>query len=542
MCSSAVPLLVLVAGPIVFLTIRFVGLGSAAVRWTLGLLVLGILFTAAPEDGYDATQLDRVKLVLSVAIVAVLALAGDASRTEIRRFGLAVLAAAAVLAHTNFFAFHGRGSFAHVHDVAHYYLGSKYAAELPYGDLYVAIALADVELHAGAPPGDRARDLATGALVPIGELLQRSESTRSRFTDDRWQSFRGDVEAIHRMMGERFPALLADHGYNPTPVWSLVGGTIANRVPAGSIEGIRALTLVDPLLLAVAFLAVLWAFGFETACLAAAYYGILYGAIFDWVGGAFLRNLWFAGTLVGASLLQRAHPIAAGACLGVSVALRVFPVFFLLGPAAALARSLDPRKLFHKPDALFLVSSVAVGASLVLATLVSGSGIGRWLEFQRNLIAHTDMLSSNMVGIPAWLRYGALGIGFGGSASTEELFSPTSTTGRLLVAFFLVGSSFVAARLSLRIDDPAGRMAVGLFPIVFGLQLAHYYYVALVLLVLAHRSAPARLALVFGAEACLYVLALFEAHFSVMCLFRGLVTAYLLVALWFDDLVGVEAR
>jgi hypothetical protein len=342
------------------------------------------------------------------------------------------------------------------------------------------------------------------------------------------------VEAIHELMGPRFPELLNDHGYNPTPVWSLIGGSIASLVPAGSQAGIRSLSLIDPLLLVVAFGSVFRTFGVETGCLAVAYYGILFGAIFDWVGGAFLRNLWFAATLVGACLLQRSRQVGAGFCLALAATLRVFPGFFLIGPFVAGARAIARRS--GGPESRFVWASMLAAAAWIGGSFVFAGGPVRWLEFQQNLSAHTEALTSNFVGLPTWLRYAVLGIGIGGEASIDEIFAPAGVTYRALVALLLAAATFFAIRLGLRVEDPSSRMAVGLFPVVFGLQLAHYYFVALVLLVLAHRNRPDRLAMLFAAEATLYVLALFELHFSVMCLFRGLVTAYLLVAVWFDEL------
>jgi hypothetical protein len=536
MCNSAVPLLLLLAGPLVYFAFRLGGLRVPAIRWALGALIFGILVVKSPPEGFDGTSLDRVKLVLAASMAIVLSLVRGTALSEVRRFLVGVIAGACVLAHFNFFAFHGGGTFIHLHDVAHYYLGSKYAVEIPYGELYSAMVIAELESHDGRPPVGHARDLRTGAVVPIEKVRLRGDSVRPRFDAVRWQAFRADVEAIHELMGPRFATVLNDHGYNPTPVWSLIGGAVANRISAGSRTGIRALTLADPALLAIAFLALVWSFGFETACVAAAYWGVLYGAVFNWVGGAFLRNLWFATTIVGVSLLHRSKALAAGACLATAASLRVFPVFFLLGSAANVVAAALRWRTIPRDDARMLTACGVVAASLILATLALGGGLEAWLGFRRNLGAHTDALTSNFVGIPAWLRYAVLGIGLGGEASVYDLFAPAGATYRALVAVILLAATLAAARLAVRTDDPPTRVALGLLPIVFGLQLAHYYYVALALLVLAHRSRPDRLAALFAAEAMLYVLALFETHFSVMCLFRGLVTAYLLVALWFDDL------
>lgn len=513
------------------------GLRSPAIRWALGALVVGILVSRSPDDGFSLAELDRVKLVLAAA-ATILVACRDRLPREARGFALGLVAAVSLLAHVNFLAFHGRGVFVHGHDLAHYYLGSKYAPEIGYGELYAAVARAEVEIH-GRLPVDHARDLATGGVIPSERLLEPGDAVRRRFVEQRWHAFLADVEAVHARIGPRIAEFLNDHGYNPTPVWSLVGGTIANLVPAGSGAGITALSAIDPLLLAVAFAAVAWSFGVETALLAVAYYGLLYGATFHWVGGAFLRHLWFAGVLIGASLAHRGWAIAAGCCLALATTLRVFPVFLLVAPAAGAARRIFRRDARGRDDLRLVLAFGAAGVVLALATFALAGGIERWLEFRHNIDAHTASLTSNFVGLPAWLRYAVLGIGIGGEATVEQLFETPGAAYPILVGGLLVAAVLFAATVGPRSDDMVTRLALGIVPIVFGLRLAHYYYVVLVILVLAHRARADRLAMLFAAETAMYVLALFEIHFSVMCLFRGLVTAYLLVALWFDDLRDV---
>ncbi len=59
--------------------------------------------------------------------------------------GIALLAAVGLGAHLDFLGFHGERGAVHYWDFFHYYMGSKYFAELGYGGLYDASARADAE-------------------------------------------------------------------------------------------------------------------------------------------------------------------------------------------------------------------------------------------------------------------------------------------------------------------------------------------------------------------------------------------------------------
>ena len=70
-------------------------------------------------------------------------------------------------------------------------------------------------------------------------------------------------------------------------------------------------------------------------------------------------------------------------------------------------------------------------------------------------------------------------------------------------------------------------------PLLFAsLNLAAYYYAFLLLLVLVNGQHPGRLALIFSAEAVSYSLMLFEDRDATLHVYRSLVVALLLLALY----------
>ncbi|MGH7822223.1 MAG: hypothetical protein ACREQ9_20870, partial [Candidatus Binatia bacterium] len=325
-----VPLLLLVVAPAIYFASRLGWTASPAVRFGGGGALALLVVWSLPYDGLDFAVLKRMNLFLAGAVLAVIALRERLGRT--RTLGaLALIAVLAGLVYVNFFAFHGARTWVHLHDVAHYYLGSKYSRELGYGRLYTAMLRAEAELYDNRFRGIEARDVTTNRVVHIRTLLEQSEPVKRSFSPERWSDFLADCRFFHEALGAQWANVIKDHGYNPTPSWTWIGGFLANRVPAGSESGIRALTLLDPLLLLASFAAVGAVFGAETLLLCLVYYFIIFGATFGWAGGAFLRHGWFVAVLASASALERERWSAAGALLAVASLLAVFPAFLAIG-------------------------------------------------------------------------------------------------------------------------------------------------------------------------------------------------------------------
>jgi hypothetical protein len=309
------------------------------------------------------------------------------------------------LAYLNFFSFHGERTFVHYHDVAHYYLGSKYFRELSYGSLYTAMLRAEAESEGNRFKTIEARDLRSGELVHIRVLLEESAVVKAAFTPERWAAFRTDVAYFREALGPQYGKLFQDHGFNATPLWALGGGALANLVPAGSGTGILLLTLLDPLLILATFAAVAWAFKAETALLAVVHFCIIFGATFGWTGGAFLRFVWFFGVVVGFCCLARGkHALAAG-LFAVAAVLRIFPAFFMVGLVFKAVFDAAAARRIRWPAWRPLGSFAGTAAVLVLTTVAAFSGLEPWRDFKRNLDRHVDTVSPNIVGLTQVLAY-----------------------------------------------------------------------------------------------------------------------------------------
>ncbi len=437
----------------------------------------------------------------------------------------------------NFFSFHGERTFIHYHDVAHYYLGSKYFPEMGYTGLYTAMLRAEAEVYSDHFKTLEARDLSTNELVPIRTLLRRSEPVKSSFTPARWQAFRKDVRFFREALGAQYGTVLRDHGFNPTPFWALLGGTLANLVPAGNHRGILLLTLLDPVLLIACFGAVWWAFRSEGLLLSLIHFGVIFGAGFGWTGGAFLRYPWFFLLVTAFCFLQKKRYALFGAFLAGSSLLRVFPAFLMAGfLCKTVGELLRTRRCSQKYQQAFL-SFAGVLVSGFLVSAIPARGAQNWIQFRQNTTRQIETISPNVVGLTRVLSYrqsqGAVSRG-----EFRDLKRRQTSIHRIQLGTVFVLTLLLLAWVSQRGSD----LKVGLaaIPLLYvGVNLACYYYVFLILLTLVNRRRPKRLALIFGVEFLSYSLLLFEERESVLFFYRSLLVLYFLVALYWDP---VEAR
>ena len=315
---------------------------------------------------------------------------------KLRGAVLGVVAIMAGLSWWNFMNFHFP-SHEHTWEHYHYYIGSKYFEELGYHRMYACAIVADDE--AGVALTDRTfRNLFTNEMEPARAALRMREECARVFSADRWERYKRDLSYFRMKMGSRWEAAQHDHGYNATPLWTAVGGALANLTSA-SDSSLRWLSLLDPLLLLIMWGFVFWAFDWRVACVALIWWGTNYPGRYFWVGGGYLRQDWLATAVIGVCLMRRERPATAGFLLCWSTLLRVFPGFLVLGLVLKVlyevvrSRSLNPvrqRRRFVTACAVTL--TLAVGASALLT-----GGLKSWNGFVDNSRKHmTTPLTNNM--------------------------------------------------------------------------------------------------------------------------------------------------
>jgi hypothetical protein len=230
----------------------------------------------------------------------------------------------------------------HQWDTFHYYVGSKYFKELSYDRLYECVAVADSEA-----PGLRRRvelrkvmNLRTNMMEGTQQILAHPEDCKSHFTPERWEAFKHDVAHFRGKHDvKRWEEAQTDHGYNGSPVWNILGTTLANTGPADDAQ-IDWLTWIDPLFIVGMTLLSWWAFGWRTTCVALAVFATNFPSRFYWTGGAFLRWDWLFYFVGGVCLIKKDHPMLGGFFLGYSTLLRIFPVFIFTGPILVALKQL----------------------------------------------------------------------------------------------------------------------------------------------------------------------------------------------------------
>ena len=230
----------------------------------------------------------------------------------------------------------------HQWDTFHYYVGSKYFKELSYDRLYECVAVADSEA-----PGLRRRvelrkvmNLRTNMMEGTQHILAHPEECKGHFTPERWAGFKKDVAHFRGKHDvKRWEEAQTDHGYNGSPVWNILGTTLANTGPASDAQ-IDWLTWIDPLFIVGLTLMAWWAFGWRTTCVALAVFATNFPSRFYWTGGAFLRWDWLFYFVGGVCLVKKERPLLGGFFLGYSTLLRIFPVFVFTGPILVALRQL----------------------------------------------------------------------------------------------------------------------------------------------------------------------------------------------------------
>lgn len=373
----------------------------------------------------------RWQLVLALAGLALLhqrrqllRLATSAATLRLRkrlRAGLAVLGVLAAFTYVNFGSFHF-GNFIHDHEWTHYYLGSKYFHELSYDRLYECLSTADVE--AGLRRRVELRpitNLRTNDLEKTDQVLAHPERCKQHFSPDRWVAFKHDAGFFRaRMSPRRWDDVQLDHGYNATPVWNATGAWLASRAPASSFQ-LAALALLDPLALIGTFAMIGWAFGWQTLAVALLVFATNFPSRFYWTGGAFLRWDWLFFLVAGICCLKKNRPGWAGAALATATALRVFPVFALLGPAmgvgAELVRHLRPRSAAGAvteggplrarlgPHLRLFAAAALTGLLLFGVSLAGSGGLTSYRRFTENTVKHQATPLVNHMGLRTVLAW-----------------------------------------------------------------------------------------------------------------------------------------
>jgi hypothetical protein len=439
--------------------------------------VLGGLLAVHFTFGFAGTA----SLALAVLLLGRWGWRRTRRQTLLQSVGFGLLALAAPLAYTNFGVFAGYWS-VHYHDAAHYFFGAKYAAELGYTRLYDCLATAAwQEQRWPSDARQPVRDLRSNKLRSLSDTLKNGPMCTAGFTPSRWADFRRDVVFFQSQLHPTaWGALVTDHGYNATPVWTWLLRTTVLRDRPASLAWLHTLSHIDDAGYGLLLLCLLWGFGVRAGVLGALIIGLGFPWIALWTGGGLGRSLWLLAAVAGLGCLHRGRVRAAGACLGLSAGLQVFPALLLAGPALALAVDWMRRRPIHMARVRLLLAAFLTLALLV-ALSCTGDGLGLWVDFFHNSIKHAASTSVNRIGM----------------GQPAAVFGwPAAITWLLRVGFV---SLWFLALLRQRTDADLGTLSVLLPPVVFNLS---SYYLAILACLAPRLCRPT------GAALALFVLVL----------------------------------
>ncbi len=335
-----------------------------------------------------------------------------------RRWAGALLVLCSLAAVAGYFRFGDlpRG-YVHRWEMFHYYLGSKYHAELGYKRLYTCVALADAEANVPGTHTRRLRDLETDHLISAEQALRASDC-QAHFSSARWREFSADVSEFRRQTPSKraWQRMQLDHGYNPPPLWSVIGGAIAKRVPPTPAL-LTGIALLDVVLMAGCIALLAWAFGLKAALIATVFWGTQAASDFGWTGGAFLRQDWLFCSVAAAALLRKRHFFSAGAALASAALLRFFPLLFFVGPLLVVAVRARHGTLTGG-DRRFVLGLLTALVTLLLWSSASVGLDDYWGFLDHIRIRHLAQISNHM-GLRTLFSYSsdtALGLHLSASA------------------------------------------------------------------------------------------------------------------------------
>jgi hypothetical protein len=397
-------------------------------RCVAAALTIGLYFLVLQRYVHPDFRVDVIKAVVALAAAGCVvyeahrAAHGRAVAERWKRVVGITLAAAAIVCYFNAFQF-DRPRYWHRWEQFHYYMGAKYFRELGHNGLYKCTAIAQDQLglvewkdeatgravrldmsKEVRRPDRKIRNLGgDNLLMPVAGVLEHPEQCTSLFSPERWSAFKADVRFFRIASDEPrwyWEGMQQDHGYNPPPVWTIVGSFFANLHPA-QVRYMQFLASLDILYLAGSFALIWWAFGWRVFAVAAVFWGCQATAPVFWTIGAFLRQDWFFYLIASACLARKRYFKLAGGAIVYASLLRIFPGLILIGWLVVAGAHLMRHKRLAKSHTQALIGGILAAAVLIpLSLAVAGTGSYRQF-YEHTLVAHNRTLGANQMGLRA---------------------------------------------------------------------------------------------------------------------------------------------
>jgi hypothetical protein len=381
-----------------------------------------------------------------------------------------------------------QGEFVRSWNVYHYYVGSKYFAELGYFDLYPATLVADdnwqkrnseraeasseeLELDRGFSHITRTRNMHDYKVV------SRKSSTagfdRSLISEARLDELGEDTRDLRPFLeDDKWERIMVDLGYNATPSWAVVGAFLSNLIHLKTLA-FRCLINMDLLFYFTVFVGLWWAFDLRVALIATLWLSTIHFNRGRFAGGFFQYD-WLASSVLAVALYAKKRPRSAGIVLSWGVMTRVFPVFMLLPIGIGMVHDLGERR-FTRHRMEFLTSCLISCVLLAGMAGLSGRGLGVWFEWVDAMSVHShyhSVTSNKRIGVARLAlhqpRIGKFWAEYGGNR--ENRLAESGSRKWILI---LVGFAVLIPTLVKRSDTDG--MILALFAVFLAVTLSRYY-------------------------------------------------------------------
>lgn len=451
-------------------------------RWVDFGLMAFVLVAVGAWFLSGAQGAETFKRWMAVAAVVVVALAWFVDWRRLDRVRPVVTAVIVVMAVTTTFAEVGNGTKRLLLDhrvaswnVFHYVLGTKYFDELGYYDFYNGVILADDDADQVFRQVETVSDLRTYEWVPLAEGLARARQAkvRERFTDERWEEFKGDLRVIQaQRKAHKWQGPLRDLGFHPSPAWLIVHEPLLNAVDIQKPGTLSALCAADLVLMLLTIAAVGWAFGARTAALAALWLHLYPGNMHLTVGGYFHYD-WLFWTIVAVALYRKKRPMLAGAMLAYPAMMRGFPGLLALYPFIGLVKAVVLRRPVDKKRLSFIVALVLCSSGIVALGSMTWRGPAAWTEWASKIALHAQVhpTGRQRLGVRYLFAHDPDATGWWPSREQRAATLADNATEALLAQLAL--ATLVLLAMLRRRDHDGMLLALGL--IVAALVLSRYY-------------------------------------------------------------------
>jgi hypothetical protein len=411
-----------------------------------------------------------------------------------------------------------RISFVHPWDMRNYFPVAKYFNELHFDGVYLGSVAAHLENHPELTPASVAaihmRDLTTNEITTAGQLMDQIQNIHSRFTPERWQSFKKDMKYFEDNMGVGgYLGSMQDHGGNATPVWILAAHLLWKNAPASELT-LTLTGLVDPILWIAMFFVIARTFGVRVMLVTLIVWGTTDFSRFGTnLMGSTLRADWMVALGLGACALKKERWALGGGLVAYGGLIRAFPAFatlFLAVPPVwwivdrtrATGKLPTGREFVTAQRPALRAVAGATGTVVVLVGLSSAlfGFSGSWGTWTKKIMMHAEQPNSNHVGIRNLVSFSSAKTAQ--RAADEKRLEPWSawqdtqreTFARRKPLFYVAVLAFFAAGLlacrRMRLDQAA---VAGLMMVPVFFYPANYYcHYVFLLPLLATGSGPPR--------------------------------------------------